>query len=269
MNPITKALDEVAMRIPKQILEKVFIEPSQGWRNVPANNVKELIKQKVIHPRVLVDCNLIGGAEIRIGLDDIPFDTVENDYTHIYRIPKSKTNGRSIVSVLDVSYGTMYQTLAFNGNGNNRGGAALQLGAAVMEAQVRPAHVNTARVTLVGENTVMVQDSVMITTNLYLRCVIEHDEYMSHLKPRSYRQFSELVRLAVEAYIYNQYVIQMDMGELQGGMQLGSFKNTIDKYEGSEDKYQEYLTEKWQKIDMMNDDVKMLRFTQLLIGGQR
>jgi len=54
MNPITKALDEVTMRIPKQILEKVFIEPSQGWRNVPANNVKELIKQKVIHPRVLV-----------------------------------------------------------------------------------------------------------------------------------------------------------------------------------------------------------------------
>jgi len=234
-----------------------------------SNNVKELIKQKVIHPRVLVDCNLVGGAEIKVPLDDVPFEVTENDYTHIYRIPKSKTNGRSIVSVLDVSYGTMYQTLAFNGNGNNRGGAALQLGAAVMEAQVRPAHVNTARVTLVGENTVMVQDSVMITTNLYLRCVIEHDEYMSHLKPRSYRQFAELVRLAVQAYIYNQYSIMMDMAELQGGMQLNSFKTTVDKYENSEDEYQTYLTEKWQKIDFMNDDEKMKRFVGLLVGGAR
>lgn len=269
MNPITKALDEITMTIPKQILEKVFVEPSHSWRNVPANNVRELIKQKVIHPRVLVDCNLIGGAELTIPLDDIPYDTVENDYTHIYRIPKSKTNGRAIVSVLDVSYGTMYQTLAFNGNGNNRGGAAMQLAASVMEAQVRPPHVNTARVTLVGENTIMVQDSVMIATNLQLRCIVEHDEFMSHLQPRSYRAFAHLVKLAVKAYIYNEYVIRMDMAELSGGMALNSFKSKIEEWADMEQQYQDYLTEKWQKIDMMNDSLKMQRFIGLLVGGSR
>lgn len=270
MNPISKAVDEVSRRIPKQILDKVFVAPSKDWRQAPVNNVAEQIKEKVIYPRVITDCNLVGGAHVRIRLDDVPYDVAENDYTHIYRIPKDKTNGRTITSVLDVAYGTQYQAQSHRGGiGMSRGGAAVMMASAVMEAQLRPSHTNTARVTLVGENTVMVQDTVMLAANLYLRCIIAHDENMSHLQARNYRPFARLVELAVKAHIYNEYVILMDMGELHGGAQLGRFKEIIDGYADAETMYQEYLTEKWQKIDFMNSPENLQRFIQLLVGGVR
>lgn len=270
MNPITKAVDEVMRRIPKQILDKVFVDPNQSWRQSPSNNVAEQIKEKVIFPRVITDCNLVGGAHVRIRLDGLPYDVAENDYTHIYRIPKDVTNGRTITSVLDVAYGTQYQAQAHRGGmGASNGGAAVMMASAVMEAQMRPAHSNTARVTLVGENTVMVQDTVILAANLYLRCIIAHDENMSHLQARNYRPFARLVELAVKSHIYNEYVILMDMGELHGGAMLGSFKMVIEGYADSEQMYQDYLTEKWQKIDFMNDDTNMQRFIALMVGGVR
>lgn len=270
MNPITKAVDEAMRRIPKQILDKVFVDPNQSWRQSPSNNVAEQIKEKVIFPRVITDCNLVGGAHVRIRLDGVAYDVGENDYTHVYRIPKDLTNGRTITSVLDVSYGTQYQTQAHRGGmGMSNGGAAVMMASAVMEAQMRPANSSSARVTLVGENTVMVQDTVMLSANLYLNCIIAHDENMSHLQARNYRPFARLVELAVKSHIYNESIILMDMGELYGGAQLGRFKEVIDGYADSEQMYQDYLTEKWQKIDFMNDSALMQKFIGLMVGGVR
>lgn len=270
MNPVTHAVNEATRRIPSRILEKVFVAPGQGWRQAPVNNVHEQIKERVVYPRVITDCNLVGGAHVRIRLDGVPYDVAENDYTHIYRIPKDLTNGRTITSVLDVAYGTQYQAQSHRGGiGMSRGGAAVMMASAVMEAQLRPSHTNTARVTLVGENTVMVQDTVMIAANLYLRCMVAHDENMSHLQARNFRPFAKLVELAVKAYIYNEYVIEMDMGELHGGANLGMFKTVIDGYADAEQMYQDFITEKWQKIDFMNDDSNFQRFIALMVGGVR
>lgn len=269
MNPITKALDEVTFRIPREILQVVFIDPYQQYRDLPSD-IKERIRFLVLQQRVLVDCNLIGGVEIRIPLDDIPSETVDGGYTTVFRIPKTKTNGRSIVSVFDVTYGDLYNTQAGYGTYSyGRTSPALSLAASVMEAQLRTPYVGSARVDLIGENVVMVQDSIILPQNLYLRCAIANDENLNNIKARSYPVFSRLVELAVKSYIYNNYAIKLDMGELRGGVQVGMFKTIVESYADAEQMYQEHLNEKWGKVAFMNDQESMHRWTSLLVGGTR
>lgn len=256
-------------RIPREILNVVFLEPYQQFRDLPGD-IKERIRFLVLQQRVLVDCNLVNGVEVRIPLDDVQSEVVDNGYTTVFQIPKNKTNGRSILSVFDVTYGDLYNTQSGYGiSSYGRSSPALQLAAGSMDAQMRTPYVGTTRVELIGENVIMVQDSMILPQNLYLRCSLENDENLSNIKARSFLVFSKLVELAVKAYIYNYYVIKLDMGELRAGIQVGKFKEIVDGYSDAETMYQEHLNEKWAKTAFMNDSESMSRFVSLISGSMR
>ena len=269
MNPITKALDEVMFRIPREILKVVFLEPYQHYRDLPSD-IKERVRFMVLQPRVLVDCNLVSGVETRIDLSDVASETVDGGYTTVFQIPKTKTNGRSILSVFDVTYGNLFSAQGGHATYSyGRASPALQLASATMDAQLRTPYVGSARVELIGENVVMVQDSIILPQTLYLRCSLENEENMSNIQARSYLVFSRLVELAVKAFIYNSYIIQLDMGELRSGVQVGRFKDIVEGYSDAEQMYQEHLNEQWAKVAFMNDATSMTRFISLLSGGTR
>jgi len=267
MGPLSKCIDEVKFRIPRAILEAVFIKRAQQWRLTPAS-LDEHILNEVVRPRVLVDCNLVGGTEVFIPLDGVPLER-SNDYTTVYRIPKDKTQGRSIMSVLNITFSDPTKVSSYGVAAGAHNSIMMQAGQAVMDAMGNMPVTSTAYVQLIGENVVMVRDTVVLPANIYLRCLLENDENMSHLQLKSYRDFSKLVEYAVKAYIYNEYVIPMDMGELYGGQALGRFKEIIDSYADAEELYQNFLTEKWQKISLMNDREQWTRFLRLGMGGFR
>lgn len=269
MNPVSKALEEITWRIPREILEIVFIRREQNWRDLPLD-LKEMINNKVVRPRVLVDCNLHGGTEVRIPLEGIKAETIDQGYTNVYRIPKKLTNNRRIMSVYDVTYASLYQNLgSYGSNAIARASPAMQLGSAVMEAQLRIPYTSTAKVQLIGENVVMVQDSILLPVDLYLRCQLENEENLNNIQVRSWPVLSELMTLAVKAYIYNTYIVKLDLGEIQGGVAIGRIKEIIEGYADAEVMYQECLAEKWQKVAFMNDGESMTRFIALLVGGTR
>lgn len=270
---LSKALDEISFRIPKPILDAVFIQRENNYRNTPVS-IDEMLLVKVIRPRVLVDCNLVGGTEVSIALSNVPTTrsedyTVAAPYTTVYRIPKSMTQGRSITSVLNIMFSNSPMASTYGGMGGNQNSTMMNAGSAVMDAMGSIPMTSTANIQLIGENVVMVRDNVLLPVNIYLRCVLANDENMSHLQLKSYRAFADLAVLAVKAYIYNSYIIQMDLGELHGGQQLGRFKEIIDNYADAEELYGVYITEKWQKISFMNDRESMTRFMKLLTGGHR
>lgn len=267
MGPLSKCIDEVKFRIPRAILEAVFIKRAQHWRLTPAS-LDEHILNEVVRPRVLVDCNLVGGTEVFIPLDGVPLER-GNDYTTVYRIPKDKTQGRSIMSVLNITFSDPTKVSSYGVAAGAHNSIMMQAGQAVMDAMGSMPVTSTAYVQLIGENVVMVRDTVVLPANIYLRCLLENDENMSHLQLKSYRDFSKLVEYAVKAYIYNEYVIPMDMGELYGGQALGRFKEIIDSYADAEELYQDFLRDKWQKISLMNDREQWTRFLRLGMGGFR
>lgn len=267
MLALTKAIDEVKFRIPRQILETVFSQPSVNWKQKPVP-VEESILSLVVRPRVLVDCDLVGGTEVFISLEGIVPDRPE-DYLSVYRIPKTLTQNRSILSVLNISFNDPTRIAGHMAVAQHQATAMLQAGAAMMDAHSPMPMTSTAQVQLIGENVVMVRDTVLLPDNVFLRCRLANDSQLSHLQLRSYRAFSKLVELAVKSYIYNQYVVQMDMGQIKGGMMIGKFKEIIDGYADSEELYQTYLSEKWEKISFMNDQETYTRFLRLQVGGYR
>ncbi len=271
MNAISKALDEIKFRIPLPILKEVFKDNGYGnWRKKPVS-IDEQILNRVIRSRVLVDCNLVGGSEIYVSLEGLSPMLVDN-VTVIYHIPKDRTQGRAIVSALAVGY-TAY-ALAYNSSGlgivdPKSISDVTNAANSVMMSHSGVPPMSTANVQLIAENTVMVKDTARVTNHQTLRCVIADDENMNHLQIRVIPSFCNLVELAVKSYIYNNLTVTMDMAKLEGGQELGRFKEVVDSYADAEEMYRDYLTNKWQAAAFMNDNMTTTRFIKLMIGSMK
>lgn len=267
MNALRKALDDIKFVVPRPILETVFVKRHSNYR-VAAPSLDEQILNSVVRPRVYIDTNLVGGAEILVPLTGLSGEEV-NTTDMVYRIPKNLTQNRSIMSVLNVTY-VDAQSMAAAGQFASCGVTVEQTAAAALLDAVSPLPmISTGRVTIIGENVILIRDSIRIPSNSYLRCVVAHDEAMSHIQPRSYKAFCKLVEYAVKAFIYNEYIIEVDMGELRGGHNLGKFKDIIEEYSDANELYETYLTEKWAKISFQNDRESLNRWVKLAIGGPR
>lgn len=279
MNPISKAVSEIKWRIPKAILEKVFIDGSRYYRPTIANSLEAQIENLVIRPRVLVDCNLIGGQEVLIPLEGLPFDR-PYQYTTVIFVPKERTQGRRINSVRNVTFfnaasiGGIYgglSGLASNVPGLNAADntAMVSVTASLMASFDKIPQTSTSRVSLIAENTILINDGLMIPSNSFLRAIVETDENLSTLPLRAYRYFSTLVEYAVKAYIYNEMVINMDKGEIFFGQELGAFKDIVSSYADANQNYQDYLREKMESTLLMSDEASYSRFIKMIVGGQR
>lgn len=267
MNALRKALDDIKFVVPRPVLDTVFVKRHTNFRTA-APSIDEQILNSVVRPRVYIDTNLVGGAEILVPLTGLQGEEV-NTVDMVYRIPKNLTQNRSIMSVLNITY-VDAQSMAAAGSFASCGVTAEQTAAQNLLEAVSPMPmISTGRINLIGENVILVKDSIRIPSNAYLRCIVAQDEAMSHLQPRSYKAFGKLVEYAVKAFIYNEYIIEVDMGELRGGHNLGKFKDIIEEYADANELYETYLTEKWAKISFQNDRESHGRFLKLIIGGPR
>ncbi|WP_144106678.1 hypothetical protein [Paraburkholderia sp. BCC1886] len=267
MSPISKALFEMSRRIPPEVLQTVFVKRLERWRDTP-KSIEEQILSLVIRPRVLPDCDLVGGTQIWVNLDGCRIGG-SDVYETIFRIPKQRTNGRSIMSVLEVCFTDPSRISAAGIAANGQNNMMLQGGQAVMDAMGMIPQTSTARIELIAENTVLVRDVMTMPANSYLRCTVANDENLNNIQLRSYHKFVKLVEWAVKSYIYNFYIVDLDVGELRGGQQLGRIKEIIDTYADAEASYEDFLEQKWRKVAFMNDDTSYNRYLRRMIGGNR
>lgn len=267
MNVIQKSIADVMRVIPRPILETVFTKKSSGWKAAPIN-LEDAILHEVIRPRVWLDCNLVGGHEVYIPLEGIPAE-YPDPVTTVYRIPKTRTNGRTIVSPLNISLIDPTNALATMNTSNcgvSAYGTAMQ---SVMDSQAPLPIVSTANIRMLGENVLMIRDTVRLPTNSWLRCIVTHDDALSHILPRSYRAFCKLVEYAVKSHIFNEHNLELDNGEIRSGHSLGRFAQTVESYSDAEELYQSYITETWQVVSVLNDRESVARLIKLGTGGMR
>ena len=269
MNPIAKALDNIKYTIPYDVLKATFTDPHTSWRN-PNLSIDELISSKVIRPRVLMDCNLVGGTTTNISLDGINPEYID-DHTTVYVIPPERTGGKTILSVLSLGY------LGYgNGYGNMMGSLAhvaptsmnsvTQATQRISDSYSAMPPVANAQVELVGHNVIMVREQNRISSVYYVRCILTNNDNMSNISPRSILQFAKLCELAVKSYIYNTMIIKIDQAYLMGGQELGAFKNIVESYADAEELYNTHLREVWQATAFMNDSINYDRFLRMQVS---
>jgi len=260
MNAITKCLSDAKFRIPNEILYLAFMERSEKINTVIS--LDEMIMNKVIRPRVLTDCNLVGGIMTRVDISKCNV-TVMANREFIVEVPKSLTANRSIVSVLGLVSNVIYHSsTAFNETPS-----ALATGLNMVNNLSSENVIQTSRLELIGDNTVLVQDPTIHLINSVLRCMVENDSKLSNIKPRSYPALSKLFTLAIKSYIYNHLIVKLDQGFIQGGHELGVISNIITDYAEAEAEYQEYLATVVTKLLYMNDADQFGRHVKSMLGN--
>ena len=268
MNPIVKAISDLSYKIPIQILQLAFQRDEWNQYN-PNVSLDEQIRIKVVNPRVLFDCNMVGGQQVLVSLAGLqPISSTQNMV--IYQIPLERTGNRTIVSVLSVSFApfdSVFDTAgglspfasAFSSNSLANATQRIADASSLMPV------VSNAQVELVGHNTVVIHEN-RITSSYYLRCLVENEENLNNIHPRSIYNLSKLVELAVKSYIYNKLIIRIDQAYIQGGQEIGRVKEVVDSYADSEEMYQTQLTEVWAKVSIFNDNTTSSRLLRLSIS---
>ena len=160
MNVITKSIQDLHFKIPPQILDLVFIRRTNNWtlQNV---SVDDAILDSVVRPRVLVDCNLLGGAEVTINLSGVPYERPD-EFTSVYHIPKTKTQGRSILSLINISYNDPNRSISYGAMNAVGASTLLRAGQAMMDSVGSIPITTTSNINLIAENTVLVRDYILL-----------------------------------------------------------------------------------------------------------
>lgn len=271
---ITVALDRVNYEIPPEVLRYTFsptrYDPSKNglirdYSTGISNDT--VVRRQVIDARVMVDINLCSGVELFIPLTGVEGERVDN-WTYIYRIPKDLTQGRTITEVYGLSYGQGH-TLGNVGTIAEDRSMVLEAAAGLMQSNAAWTQVQTAYCSLVGDNTVMVTNMNRVPGISYLRCLVTHEPNLSNI-PKSYAdKFSELVILAVKAYIYNRTIIQLDEGAIRGGASLGRIREIVDSYADTNQMYREFLRDQWRKAGVMSNRDQHRRLLRYTVGSRR
>jgi len=141
----------------------------------------------------------------------------------------------------------------------------LNVGLKAMDTVTGQSPYFSAKLSLIAENTILVRYNDFSQEPGFIRCIIQNDEDLLNISPRSYNHFSKLVVLAVKSYIYKELFIRVNAAKLSGGQELGTFKELIDQYADAEEEYQLYLREVWMKVSFMSDDESYTRFIKASI----
>lgn len=260
MNALTKALSELRFTIPQEVLQIGFVENFGRVNTV--TSLDERILNSVIRPRVMIDANIVGGVMIKVPVIGCTwFESMPGEV--IIDVPKSLTMGRSIVTLHNLICNVGFSSSTAPYNTTSLVAAANNMYTNLANHTV----IQTGRLELIGDNTVLVQDPSIAIFNAILRCTVENESNMENLHPRFHGGFAKLVTLAVKSYIYNNCKVKLDQGYVYGGHELGSIGEIIDTYSDAEEQYQEYLNTEFRKLMYMNQSESMNRLIKAALGN--
>lgn len=278
MNAINYAIQQILKRdIPKAILNMTFLS-RQMYDEFTFDTLESRIREEVFEGFVAMDCNIANATQLTIPL--ALCERIDGTfYTATYRIPKTLTQGKKVLypihvtqaagtmtavdsnGVNNIATSTVTSSFSFNGVG----GVFTAMQQAAESVSPIPL-ISQALVYMVGENTVLIKDSIIAPGNMQLRVVVENDENLNHIQPPFFPVFYKLFLLAVKAYIYNNLVIEQDNAFIHSGGELNRFKDIVDSYSDATEQYNEQL-EFFTRSMMLNDPEGSRRHYQARVGG--
>ena len=275
MTPISTAIQRVLREVPREILKQGFMpkryDPVRGDRyfdNVDTISLDEQIRELVIEGRVAVDCNITGGTEVLLPMRNADREYVDS-WNIIYRFPANILGKRKITQVHEMIYGLTQGLAGSTATGfDSRNSGVLKDVRNLIRATNGVAMMGTAYVQLLNHNTILVNDSNQVMGDAAVRCTITHEPNFNDIKVPYYRDFGEMVVLAVKAHIYNTLVVDLDEGFIRGGAALGRIREIIDGYADANQMYNEFVDNVWPKLAILMDPDKYRKVMKLSMGGK-
>ena len=254
-NPIKLALTRIKRRIPKKILETVFIKKDNRGYIKP--NLDDAITKDVLLPLVLPDCNMVGGRTVEIVLqqswwepttDQLSTDTGRGKYA-VYRIPPEVRSGAPIIEVHRTRYPNH-----FNGapNRNMVGGvSACDLAKDMINSHTKKDQMIHPIPEVLQGDLVQFQPGYDGHIDWILICRVGYDENLTNMNSSATNLFAELCVNAVKTHIYNETVLDLDAGHVVHGHEIGAFKDVVSRWDDLYDEYADIL-KRFQGMCMMD-----------------
>lgn len=278
MNAINYALTQIRRHIPEEILvaaTNIDIPPESRY----ITSVDEKIVTNIIRGIVLLDSNVINGIEMIVSLDGINIK-LDNYYNGVFELPMERTNGRLLISVLGVGSVSMTGANGYLGGmpqlpntGSHGGGCCFTPTYQSNQAnRIYNSFKGTfsdynPNVTLIGPNVILVGGMRFFSGNsLAARVIVENDNNLNNINPKSYRYFAEACVNAAKMYIYNKLIISTDRGYLDSGQELGKFQGLIESYDSAAEDYHTFMTEVFGKVLYLNDPMRKNRFIHQMLN---
>ena len=250
--------------IPTRILEDAFLDRRDRYRRSPIS-IEEAIREKVWNKRVRNDLNALGGVYVDINLAGLPYEILPN-YDRIVRIPLHRTNNRPMLEALRVTL-----NVTANYAERNPGQTPNWSSYSPVEQSVRRVIrsnrpiplIGNAHVELLSDNCIRFSDvqSFRGDVTLTARCEVSDD--FSSLGRPYLPDLAELMEAATKMVIYRELDLAIDQAKLDGGRELGKYRERIDDYRDAAQTYKDLLNSKWSKIlilgDQQRNDTHILR----------
>jgi hypothetical protein len=269
VSPITAVLSRVMATIPRVILEKGF-EPKK-YRT----SLDERILEEVVRRRVLIDINTNSGKLTKIPLRDqyredvssVAFMSVLafNAGSDYYRIPPEAREYRDINVALrcltitgygGFGDGTPYPMASFGNSLANT--AQMALASRTLDAEPR------APMPILHDGNIIEVAPRLLGAQLMLECLLEYDAEFTNLPNSAIPQLTDLIGAATKAWLHNNLIIAIDMGEVVSGAQIGAFKQKVEEYRDAETEYNE-LVRKFKAAAVQGDPKQMAQLILLAI----
>lgn len=259
MNLIRKAISDIRMTIPHEVLNMAYMEDyyRNDYFNQGVRSLDNLIELKTIRARVLVDANIVGGDEIRFSTAGINPRYLDNN-NYLYEIPAEKIGWRTILSVLSADYYDM-NTIpgnAFNTSPTvfpNQGGELTTGAMKAMNSRSSIPLTGIADCVVEGDNNILVRNQLPGSRIRMFRVIVANDKDLSNINFRSALSFSKLCQFAVKSYIWTNLAVKLDRGFIDRGHEVGAIKAYVDDCRDAEKDYQDYLEEIWQGVATFNN----------------
>ena len=262
---INVLLNEMYFNIPREIINLAFTQ-NNNYRN-PSTTVDDEITTEVLRKRVMVDLNLASQETVNIPLQFC--ETVYRDISKVaYFIPKTLTNGRSIISVHNtLSNFYMNGDIAMSGRSDVEGSSILD-NALTLRNNLDSVNITqTARIDLIGENTILIDEGIISDMAVSVTAVLENDTNLNNINPRAFKVLAEGFVLAVKAHIYTNTIITLNKGIVYAGHELSIIKDIIDEYREANQDYNEWYKTKWKKAAFTQNDKAMEKYVSMMLGN--
>lgn len=260
MGAVEHALSYILETVDETVLELALREKHRTLNSVLT--IEEKIRTQIIISKVLKDVKLLSGIRKNIPLSKCRIKQMINTFDYVVEVPDNLLSGREIVSASSITL-TGQNTRNF-GSGNTMLSSASRL----IDAHTAPPIIEVTRIELIGRNILLISTEGYEShlTSGFLECTVASGENMSHIHPRSYRDFAKLCRRAAQSKIYTKLYSKLDEGYINGGHSVGRIKDIVDSFADAEEQYSELL-DGWEKIERLNNRKFNSDFIALQLGG--
>lgn len=259
MTALNIMLNEIHFHIPREILNLAFSN-NTNYRN-PITSIDDEITTQVFRKKLLVDLNLASQEQVNIPLGRCKLLFSDGVATS-FQVPKSLTEGRSIVSVHGVLSGFhLTSDVIGNTTKSSYGASTLDASMDVLNNLDNVNIIQSSRTDLIAENTVLISVGNLDTTNLVLSAVLENESNLNNMNPKVFKSLAYGALLAAKAYIYNTMVVKINQGTIYAGHDLSIIKDiATDEYRDAHIEYREWYEDTWKKTAFLQNSKAMDKF---------